>query len=245
MEFVYVREGSFRMGAVHERNRAYPVHQVRITRGFWLGKHEVSQLEYKTLTGENPSTYKGELNPVESVCWNDAASFCEVLTNRERDTRRLPAGYEYRLPTEAEWEYAARGEVDEASCTNDISKARAQLRWHFENYGDRTHPVVDGVPTALGFYGLTGNVWEWCWDWYAANYYADSPAEDPTGPVMGTYRVCRGGLHAFVFEGICLLAIRDPDPPDNVDDFLGFRVALGPSLDGLQSSQRASHGSSE
>ncbi|MFH1924649.1 MAG: SUMF1/EgtB/PvdO family nonheme iron enzyme [Planctomycetota bacterium] len=230
MELAYIQEGLFRMGSENVRIGADPVHSVQITQAFWLGMYEVTQKEYEALTGTNPSRFQGDVNPVEMVSWNDAVAFCKTLTDRERNAGRLPEGYEYRLPSEAEWEYAARGGANGSDTEYSGPNTQEELAWHLDNYGDRTHPVAAGKQNALGLYGMSGNVWEWCLDWYDKAYYESSAASDPVGPQTGSLRVCRGGLCFLTFDGFCPAACRDPDPPTNVDDFLGFRVALGPSL---------------
>ena len=109
MAFGYVAPGGFLMGSNDGSDSEKPVHRVRITQGYWMGKYEVTQQQYQSIMGNNPSEFKGTSNPVEQVSWNDCVSFCRKLTEQERRAGRLPEGYEYRLPTEAEWEYAARG----------------------------------------------------------------------------------------------------------------------------------------
>ena len=230
MELTYVEEGFVRMGSENLVNRASPVHRVQITQAFWIGTCEVTQKQYEALTGENPSRFPGDTNPVETVDWNDAVAFCKMLTERERDAERLPEGFEYRLPSEAEWEYAARGGARSSDVDAFESDPKRDLQWHLKNYGDQTHPVNAGKRNALGLYGMSGNVWEWCLDWYDDTYYGRSPAADPVGPQTGSLRVCRGGIQPFIYDGFSPAAYRDPDPPTNVDDFLGFRVVLGPSL---------------
>jgi formylglycine-generating enzyme required for sulfatase activity len=230
LELVYVEKGSFQMGSANVTNLAYPVHPVRITRSFWMGKYEVTQKQYKELAGTNPSQYKGDTKPVERVTWHEAVAFCEALTEREQHAKRLPEGYKYRLPTEAEWEHAARG-GKKGGDANYVGPHPYQLiKWHFDNYHSKAHPVGAGRKNTLGLYEMSGNVWEWCLDWHVEAPYETGPATDPLGPPMGKARITKGGLHIYAFDGFSPAAYRDPIPPKLRDEFLGFRVVLAPRL---------------
>jgi formylglycine-generating enzyme required for sulfatase activity len=161
-----------------------PAHRVRITKAFEIGKYEVTQAQWEAVMGGNPSEFKGPDRPVEQVSWNDIQEFLTSL-NRRND------GYRYRLPTEAEWEYAAR-----AGTTGEHYGNLEAIAWFGRNSGDQTHPVGRKQPNAWGLYDMLGNVWEWCQDWYGETHYrelAKSPAVDPSGPPRGEYRVLRGG----------------------------------------------------
>ena len=228
MEFVYVPAGSFRMGSDDGDPDEKPVHAVRISHGFWLGKYEVTQEEYEKLMGKNPSRFKGVRNPVECVSWNDAVAFCKKLTERERAAGRLPAGYVYRLPTEAEWEYAARGGPKSKGCKYSGSDDLDAVGWYDGNSGRKTHPVGQKQPNELGLYDMSGNVWEWCLDWYDSGYYRKSPGTDPVNTAGASSRVSRGGSW-YNSAGYCRAAIRDRVRPDSADSLLGFRVCLAPS----------------
>jgi formylglycine-generating enzyme required for sulfatase activity len=167
---------------------------VTISRGFWMGKYEVTQGEYESVTGSNPSLFLGDPNrPVERVFWFDATNYCAVLTQRERVAGRIAANSVYRLPTEAEWEYACRARTstrfsngDDPGYTNLTSYA-----WYFANSGGTTHAVGQKLPNAWGLYDMHGNVWEWCQDYF--DVYPGGIALDPQGPATGGDRVIRGG----------------------------------------------------
>ena len=161
-----------------------PAHRVRITKGFEIARHEVTQRVWEAVMGTNPSTFKDPERPVEQVSWDDVQEFLAVLNGR-RD------GYHYRLPTEAEWEYAAR-----AGTSGPYHGELDAIAWHGRNSGDETHPAGRKQPNAWGLHDMQGNVWEWCLDWYARDYYrgfASDPAVDPRGPASGEHRVLRGG----------------------------------------------------
>lgn len=203
-------------------------HQVVLSRDYWLGKYEVTQGEFAALMGRNPSQFTGDSNrPVEKVSFMDATAYCAHLTRRQREAGNLPPGYEYRLPTEAEWEYACRaGAVTQFSFGDDPATA-ADHAWTEENSEGTTHPVGRKLPNAWGFHDLHGNVWEWCQDWFAE--YPTSAEVDPVGPPTGKFKVFRGGSwnHAAKFARI---TSRFMMAPSNGIHFAGFRVTLGPAL---------------
>jgi formylglycine-generating enzyme len=223
MEFVEVPAGSFRMGSADGDSDEKPMHEVRITRPFWLGKCEVMQAEYGKLMGRNPSHFKGARNPVESVSYDDALAFCKRMTERERAAGRLLDGYAYRLPTEAEWEYAARGGMKSKGFTYSGSNNAGEVAWHSGNSGDKSHPVDGKKPNELGLHDMSGNVWEWCHDWYGK--YPSEAVTDPTGARTGLYRVRRGGSWSFI-ASYCRSASRFRCAPSYSFSSLGFRVAL-------------------
>ena len=229
MGFVPVASGSFKMGANEMSVSLRPVHAVRISRNFWIGKYEVTQAEYKQLTGKNPSEFKAPGNPVESVSWYNAMAFCAKLTDRERHAVRLPAGYEYRLPTEAEWEYAARGGANNQDYTYSGSYAPEEVAWFDANSEKKTHPVGGKRANKFGVYDMSGNVWEWCLGWYDEVYYGKSPREDPRGPSSGSRRVFRGGSWGYSGSH-CRVAVRNCRTPSDVLNNVGFRVVLAPRL---------------
>jgi formylglycine-generating enzyme required for sulfatase activity len=179
--FVAIPAGEFMMGSDSAGSDEKPRHRVRITKGFEMGKYEVTQAQWKTVMGSNPSYFKGDDRPVETVSWGEVQEFLKRL-NATDD------GYRYRLPTEAEWEYAAR-----AGSTADAVANLDAVAWHRGNSGGETHPVGRKRANGWGLYDTSGNVWEWCADWYGADYYASSPVDDPPGPASGTLRVVRGG----------------------------------------------------
>jgi len=192
-----------------------------------MGTYEVTQQQYQSIMGDNPSYIKGASNPVEEVSWNDAVSFCEKLTDRERQASHLPEGYAYRLPTEAEWEYAARGGNRRRDTEFAGSNTIADIAWYHENGGGKTHPVGQKQANELGLYDMSGNVYEWCHDWYGS--YLSGSQTDPAGPVTGQSRVNRGGSWAN-FSHLCRVALRSAYTPTRPFYNLGFRVVLAPSV---------------
>ena len=165
---------------------------VTLTHDYWIGKYEVTQKEFLAVTGHNPSHFMGDSNrPVEKVTFLDAAAYCQKLTDQERVKGNLPAGYEYRLPTEAEWEYACRaGSTNRFSFGDDTNRAE-RFAWTAENSEATTHPVGLREPNAWGLYDMHGNVWEWCLDWFAP--YPAAPLVDPSGSSSNKYKVFKGG----------------------------------------------------
>jgi len=192
---------------------------VTLTKGFWMGKYEVTQEQYQQMIGMNPSEFKDKKNPVEMVSWHDAKAFCETMTARVGET--------VRLPTEAEWEYACRAGTKTRFYTGDSRKDLAKAGWCRENSGGKPHPVGQKMPNGWGLYDMHGNVVEWCWDWFGADYYGESPAADPTGPRSGKTRVRRGGNWKD-WSGP-RSAHRGGNPPDTTYIKQGFRVVLSAS----------------
>ena len=214
-----------------------PQHHVRITRPFLLGMYPVTQCEYQRVMGENPSRFRDDDRlPVEWVSWFDAVNFCNRLSELEGiepyydidgEQVRVSGGSGYRLPTEAQWEYACRAGTTTRWYYGDDPEQLTEYAWFDQNSGGRTHSVGEKLPNAWGLYDMHGNVWEWCWDWYGK--YGRVVAEDPTGPSGGSYRVYRGGGWAFD-AGYCRAAYRGWDTPSLRDGFLGFRLARSVSL---------------
>lgn len=227
MELVYVAPGSFQMGSNDGISIEKPVHTVQISRGYWIGKHEITQQEYESIMGDNPSEFQGARNPVEKVSWNDCVSFCKKLTDQERRAGRLPEGYEYRLPTEAEWEYAARGGSSGRSTKYAGSNSIGDIAWYGDNSGKKTHPVGQKQANELGLYDMSGNVYEWCHDWNGD--YSSGSQTDPTGPGTGSDRVSRGGSW-YYDASYCRVAGRDYYPPTSTPTNVGFRVVLAPPV---------------
>ncbi len=217
IEFVWIPPGVFLMGGDDEEQV-----QVTLSRGFWMGKHPVTQRQYEGLTGVNPShfTKSGPDAPVECVNWNEAVDFCAELGKRLRETAGTP-GVECRLPTEAEWEYTCRAGSKEHFCFGDDEAKLEEYAWYAKNSGGKTQAVAQKKPNAWGLYDMHGNVWEWCQDW--RNSYPKGPVTDPTGPEKGNSRVLRGGSF---YEDPDLLrrGYRFSSPPDFRNDFVGFRV---------------------
>ena len=223
--FVWIPPGTFVMGSPTSeeyRDSDELQHPVTLTRGFWLLDHEVTQVEYQMVMGSNPSYFKGDTLPVEQVSWFEAVTYCQTLTERERSAGRITEQQAYRLPTEAEWEYAARagtsgvryGELD-------------QIAWSGFNGGGTTHEVRGKLPNAWGLYDMIGNVWEWCGDWYGD--YLSEPVTDPAGPESGTYRVFRGG-DWIRGSDYARSANRKRLLPDRSDSTIGFRLVLSSIL---------------
>lgn len=230
---VYVESGTFRMGSADSGpNDEKPVHAVRLSRDFWMGTCEVTQAQWRALMGTDPSKFKGDELPVEQVSWYEAAEFCRKLTDRERETDRLPEGHVYRLPTEAEWEYAARGGTRSRRFKYAGSDDPNEVAWLWPASSDETHAVGTKRPNELGLYDMSGNVWEWCLDWYAPDYYGRSPEADPANRNYGdkTYRVCRGGSWG-VYPTHCRAANRGGGTPGGRFYSYGFRVVLAHSID--------------
>lgn len=204
---VTVLGGSFTMGCTTEQGNCdsdeIPAHQVILTT-YEIGKYEVTQKEWRTVMGTNPSRFSGDNRPVEQVSWNDVITFCNKLSIREGFTpvytvngSTVTANWSangYRLPTEAEWEYAARGGSLSTNTIYSGSNHIDSVAWYGSNSSEGfTIEVGTMSPNQLGIYDMSGNVWEWCWDWYGENYYSSSPLANPTGPSSGSQRVRRGG----------------------------------------------------
>jgi formylglycine-generating enzyme required for sulfatase activity len=224
MKLRLIPAGEFQMGQSDGKSDEQPVHRVRITRAFYLGIHEVTQAEYRAVTGNSPSFFKGDDLPVEQVSAGDADEFCRRLTERERRAGSLPQGASYRLPTEAEWEYAARAGTTTKWCFGDDEQQLGAYAWYNQNSGRRTHPAGQKRPNAWGLFDLHGNVCEWCSDWYDGNYYKSSPPNDPRGSAAGSFRVLRGG-HLDRAPVYCRSACRRGDvAPANWWAIIGFRV---------------------
>jgi formylglycine-generating enzyme required for sulfatase activity len=227
MELAYVAPGSFQMGSNDGHDNEKPIHTVRISQEYWVGKYEVTQQQYQSIMGNNPSNFKGTSNPVEKVSWNDSVSFCKKLTDQERRAGRLPEGYVYRLPTEAEWEYAARGGSRGRDTQFAGSNTIGDVAWYKDNSGSKTLPVGQKQANELGLYDMSGNVWEWCQDWWER--YSSGSQTDPVGPGKGSRRVLRGGCWRDP-ASLCRVAIRGIGTPTRAYDILGFRVVLAPPV---------------
>jgi formylglycine-generating enzyme required for sulfatase activity len=198
-------------------------HRVTLTKGFWLGKYEVTQGQWQAVMRNNPSSFTnaGVNAPVEQVSWNDAMEFCAKLTVRELRVGRLPAGYEFSLPTEAQWEYACRAGACGAYGGNGNL---GSMGWYGDNSGSTTHPVGQKQANEWGLYDMHGNVWEWCYDRYDSSYPGGS-VTDPTGSISGANRVCRGG-GCDNDASDCRSAVHSGDAPSSRESLLGFRLAL-------------------
>ena len=212
MHFVPIPAGTFTMGDGEH------AHKVTLTQSFHLGQHEVTQEQYEKVMGATPSNFKGPQNPVEKVSWDDAVEFCRKLSELPEEKA---AGYVYRLPTEAEWEYACRAGTTTEYSFGDSASELGAYAWYDENSGKTTHPVGGKQANPWGLYDMHGNVWEWCQDWYGD--YPSGSVTDPTGAVSGSSRVLRGGSW-FNNSDYCLSANRYWSSPDSRFIILGFRV---------------------
>jgi formylglycine-generating enzyme required for sulfatase activity len=221
MELVYVKPGRFTMGSPASevgRDNDETQHEVTITRGFYLGKCEVTQAQYQAVTGANPSKWKEANRPVECVSWHDATEFCSRLSRS--------AAKQVRLPTEAEWEHACRAGSTTRYCFGDSDGSFGEYAWFGENSDNQTHAVGGKRPNAWGLFDMHGNAWEWCSDWYG-NY--GGAATDPTGPASGYVRLVRGGAYCYSPQN-CRSADRFSLPPANPLHQWGFRVAVSSPL---------------
>jgi formylglycine-generating enzyme required for sulfatase activity len=226
MQLTLIPGGEFLMGSPDSERDAgaeKPQHRVQITRPFYLGTYEVTQAEYERVMGTNPSSLKtpGSRAPVEQVLWEDAQALCQKLSSLAEERA---AGRVYRLPTEAEWEYACRAGSASRFCFGDDETAFGDFAWFKDNSAGTTHPVGQKKPNGWGLYDMHGNVCEWCQDWYDPDYYKVASPGDPPGPSSGSYRVYRGGS-CVIWPQICRSAYRFGGVPSYRSRNLGFRVA--------------------
>ena len=219
IEMVKVEAGSFKMGATPEMENPWedekPVHRVTLTNDYYIGKYEVTQALWQAVMGSNPSHFKGDALPVEQVSWNDCQDFISKLN--------AMTGKRFRLPTEAEWEYVARGGKKSRGYQYSGSNTLGDVAWYGDNSGSKTHAVGTKQPNELGIYDMAGNVWEWCQDWYDS--YSSSPQTNPTGAASGSDRVYRGGSWRGSAE-CCRTSYRYNGTPGGRDDRLGLRLFL-------------------
>lgn len=212
MEFVLVRPGAFTMGSA-TRSEA-PAHRVTISKPFYMGEYEVTQEQWYAVMGTNPSGFKGLKNPVENVSWSDCQEFIGKLNQKAGTTL-------FRLPTEAEWEYACRAGSASAFSFGDADRALGEYAWYSVNSWDTTHPVGQKRANAWGLCDMHGNVCEWCQDWYGI--YSGNAVPDPAGPAAGVMRICRGGSWLYAAEH-CGSAARYWNVPGYRFRNLGFRL---------------------
>ena len=206
-----------------------PQTDVTLTSPFWIGRHEVTQQEYQSVVSNNPSFFSGDPNrPVEMVTYAEATNYCAKLTLRDRQTGLIPAGYGYRLPTEAEWECAARADSSMRFSFGDDETQLNNYAWQADNSSNTTHPVETKLPNAWGLYDMYGNAYEWCQDWYGP--YPGGVMSNPQGPATGQYRVIRGGAYNNTSARLCRSALRGNLSPDSRSLFVGFRVILAPVI---------------
>jgi formylglycine-generating enzyme required for sulfatase activity len=220
IEMVFVKGGTFKMGcsSMEDNNcddDEKPTQNVKVS-GFFIGKHEVTQKQWQVVMGDNPSHFRGcDSCPVDNVSWNDAQDFIRKLNQL--------TGKRYRLPTEAEWEFAARGGTRSRGFKFAGSNNIDYVAWYLNNSGNKTRPVGQKMSNELGIYDMSGNVWEWCNDWYGM-YYNDEMI-NPQGPFTGNVKVLRGGSWGNTQE-VCEVIIREFFGPNGRYDFFGFRLAL-------------------
>lgn len=217
LEMVYVEGGTFKMGtASDQESDEYPAHNVTLD-DYYIGKYEVTQELWMAVMDTNQSYFKDERNPMENVSWNDCQDFIRELNSI--------TGKKFRLPTEAEWEYAARGGNESKGYKYSGSNYINDVAWYYDNSELKTHTVGTKSPNELGIYDMSGNVFEWCIDWYASDYYEDSPNNNPQGPSSGSYRVNRGGSWDGVAQN-CSVRKRDYNTPTEYYRSLGLRLVM-------------------
>ena len=219
IEMIFVQGGTFTMGCTYEqggdcKNNEKPAHQVTVS-SFYIGKYEITQTQWKAVMGANPSDQIGDYLPVENVSWYDCQEFI----------RRLNAqtGKNYRLPTEAEWEYAARGGNRSKGYRYSGSHIFDNVGWYVDNSEEQTHPVGTKAPNELGIYDMSGNVWEWCSDWFGD--YSGNAQANPAGPSSGYFRIYRGGsLQSVVSDS--RVTFRNYYKPGDRRVNLGLRLVI-------------------
>jgi formylglycine-generating enzyme required for sulfatase activity len=233
-DMLLIQGGRFMMGDKEEVDA--PLHEVTVS-SFMIDKYLVTQELYQKVMGENPARWKGEKNPIEQVRWSDAVKFC----NRRSQLEGLQPCYDlttwqcdfgatgYRLPTEAEWEYACRANTTTPFFFGENGAKLGDYAWFDKNSGGRPRPVGQKLPNPWGLYDICGNVWEWCNDFYQVDYYKQSPKQDPRGPQQGATKVVRGGAWRFKEES-CRSGYRYNENPGYADvcfgyDIYGFRCA--------------------
>ena len=214
IEMVSVQGGTFQMGSNDGDSDEKPIHSVTLS-SFEIGKYEVTQAQWEKVMGSNPSNFKGVNLPVEEVSWNDIQTFITKLNEQ--------TGLTYRLPTEAEWEFAARGGNSSNGYIYAGSNTIGDVAWYSSNSSSKTHDVGGKKANELGIYDMSGNVWEWCNDWKGS--YGSDAVTNPTGPTSGSNRVNRGGTHLYFAASLCRVAFRYGAQPRDRTKTIGFRLA--------------------
>ncbi|MBN2271052.1 MAG: formylglycine-generating enzyme family protein [Sedimentisphaerales bacterium] len=245
-EMVLLPGGTFTMGDEKEPD-ATP-HEVVVS-AFYIDKYLVTQAQYQKVTGKNPSRWKAAENPVEQVRWSDAVRYCNARSRLEDlqpcyDLQTWECNFDangYRLPTEAEWEYACRAGAGTAYCFGDSPSQLKDFAWFKDNSASKPHPVAQKKPNPWGLYDMHGNVWEWCNDFYNVDYYQESPRENPKGPKTGDTKVVRGGAWKFSADS-CRSAYRYNEDPGYVDacfgyDIYGFRCVKSATMSGTSNQE--------
>jgi len=233
-EMVAIPAGRFVMGDKDQADA--PPHEVTVS-AFYMDKYPVKQDRYQAVMGGNPSRWKGANNPVEQVRWSDAVRYCNKRSQLEGlepcyDLRAWKCNFDangYRLPTEAEWEYACRAGSATAYFFGDTPSKLGDYAWYDKNSGGHPRPVGQKQPNRWGLFDICGNVWEWCNDFYKVDYYQEAPRQDPKGPKEGENKVLRGGAWRFSVES-CRSGYRYNENPGYADvcfgyDIYGFRCA--------------------
>ena len=220
MEFVLIPAGTFMMGSLSSekgRESDEKQHRVTLTKSFYMQTTEVTHGQWKEIMGNNPSSFKncGDDCPVDKVSWNDVQEFIRKLNQKEGINK-------YRLPTEAEWEYACRAGSTTRFCFGDSDSRLSEYAWYDDNSSKKTHPVGQKKPNIWGLFDMYGNVWEWCQDW--KGNYQSSDVTDPKGPSSGSSRVHRGGSWNDLAR-YCRSADRSLYSPGSRDFNLGFRLS--------------------
>ena len=230
LAMLWIAPGPFTMGSSFADERGRPdddedQHEVTLTKGYWLGKFPVTTTQWQVVMGNNPCADNNETGngPVESITWNQAMEFCRRLTERAWKDGTLPDGYEYTLPTEAQWEYACRAGTTGAPGGDGGDGGLTDFGWFAENSGGHKHPVGEKRSNGWGLYDMQGNIWQWCLDGYGS--YPTEATTDPAGPEFASRRVARGGSCKFS-SAVTGSAFRYGFVPDYRDRYLGFRLAL-------------------
>ena len=235
IEFVLVKGGTFKMGNTFAGagfEDELPVHEVKLS-DFYISTYEITQLEWETIMKSNPSTFKGKTKPVENISWFDAIGFCNVLSEKEGLTpcykimrnNSVTCDWNangYRLPTESEWEYAARGGNESKGFMFSGSNDPDEVGFYKNSSKGMTHPTGSKKPNELGIYDMSGNVWEWCWDWYMYSYFPVLKA-NPTGVESGVERCRRGGSWAQISKS-ARSSNRLGSPPELKFNYVGIRL---------------------
>lgn len=227
-----ISAGEFMMGSPpHEigRDMDETLHRVSLSTPFWIGKYPVTQKNYEYITGKKPSRFSclNEETPIENITWLEAVEFCRLLTLTEKNAQRIPTGYEYRLPTEAEWEYSCRAGTSTSFYFGNDETGIDDFAWHKLNSGGTPHPVGQKKPNAWGLYDMQGNVREWCYDNYSM--YQQSPTTDPISLTEDKLRITRGGSWNRSPDR-CRSARRNANYETKKDNSLGFRIVLAKTI---------------
>jgi len=229
-QLVLIPAGTFQMGNDYSYNRKIPAHTVTVN-SFYIGRYPVTNKEYKLFRASHRGRWSEPDFPVEMVNWYDAIDYCNWFSDRSGLTGCYTGSkYNmtldinkngYRLPTEAEWEYACRAGSDTDYYWG--YEMNGDYCWYLDNSEHKVHPAGQKKPNNFSLYDMSGNVREWCWDWYNEDYYEVSPSKNPTGPSEGSNRVIRGGCWCYT-DRHCQSCFRDHDHPDNPDECGGFRI---------------------